>query len=135
MERLSPGNGQAMILLTHGSRTILAKRPNNLDYDSAVDLALIELGLSGDKPITLLVNWRGHMAEVQWDTFKLAAAETDHIYFKEEQPPLPGTLKVLLEGTANVMTLASIAVVAGLGLHVSSTYVSYAHLTGTCLSR
>jgi hypothetical protein len=117
MERLPPGNEQAMILLTHGSRTVLAKRPNNLHYDLAVDLAIVELGLSGDNPITLLVNWRGHMVEVQWDTFKLVAAETDHIYFKEEQPSLPGTLK----GTAGVMSWASLAVVAGLGLHVSTT--------------
>jgi hypothetical protein len=86
-----------MILLTYGSRTILAKRPNNLDYDSAVDLAIVELGLSGNAPITLLVNWRGRMAEVQWDTFPLVAAETDQIFVREERS---GALEVFLVGTA-----------------------------------
>jgi hypothetical protein len=122
-----------MILLTYGSRTILAKRPNNLDYVSAIDLAIVELGLSGDAPITLLVNWRGRMAEVQVDTFPLVAAETDQIFVREEQSGAP---TVFSEVTAALVQVAAIALTVGLGILVSPTqrHTRYAHLTGRARS-
>jgi hypothetical protein len=111
MEHMLPSDEQPEILLTYGARTIIAERPN--DYASARTLADDEFGLSGFARITLLVKWKGRMAEVQPHTFHLVAAKTDQIFVKQE---LPVALQVFLACTA---VTVSVVLAVWLGPRVS----------------
>jgi hypothetical protein len=55
------------ILLTHGDRTQLARRPE--DYASAQRLAKRMFGLPADALVRLAIDWKGRKAEIGKDAF------------------------------------------------------------------